>query len=174
MFFAVFGYDYIMLKEKFRELEHRVLSEIMAYYGERLISVVLFGSVARETQRFDSDIDLLIIALGLPSGRMKRVKEFSIVEDHLESFIQFLEKDGITTCLSPVFKTPEEAAGLSPLFFDMVEDARILFDKGEYFSEVLEKLKERFKTLGSKRVWIGNAWYWELKPDYKPGEVFKI
>ena len=93
MFFAVFGYDYIMLKEKFRELEHRVLSEIMAYYGERLISVVLFGSVARETQRFDSDIDLLIIALGLPSGRMKRVKEFSIVEDHLESFIQFLEKD---------------------------------------------------------------------------------
>jgi len=163
-----------MLKEKFRELEHKVLSEIMAYYGERLISVVVFGSVGRETQRFDSDIDLLIIATGLPDGRMKRVKEFSNVEDRMQGFIQSLEKNGITTCLSPVFKTPEEAAGLSPLFFDMIEDARILFDKDEYFSEVLEKLKKRLKVLGSKRIWRGNAWYWELKPDYKHGEVFKI
>ena len=60
MFFAVFGYDYIMLKEKFRELEHRVLSEIMAYYGERLISVVVFGSVARGEARPDSDVDVLV------------------------------------------------------------------------------------------------------------------
>lgn len=163
-----------MLTEKFREIERKVLSEIIEYYGGRLISVIVFGSVARETQRFDSDLDLLIIAAGLPNGRMKRIKEFSIVEERLQGFIKSLEKDGMTTSLSPVFKTPEESRGLSPLFFDMVEDARILFDKDSFFYEILEKLKIRFKALGSKRVWTGNAWYWELKPDYKPGEVFQI
>ncbi|MBM4309225.1 MAG: nucleotidyltransferase domain-containing protein, partial [Deltaproteobacteria bacterium] len=47
-----------MLKEKFKELEARVLSEIKSFYGGRLISVVIFGSVARETQNFDSDLDV--------------------------------------------------------------------------------------------------------------------
>jgi len=28
--------------------------------------------------------------------------------------------------------------------------------------------------LGAKRIWRENMRYWELKPDYKPGEVFEI
>lgn len=61
-----------MLKERFRELEERLLTEIKSFYGERLVSVVVYGSVARETQTFDSDFDLLIIAERLPQGRIKR------------------------------------------------------------------------------------------------------
>jgi len=57
-----------MLKERFRKLENKLLSEIKSHYGERLISVVLFGSAARETQSFDADIDILIIAKGLPKS----------------------------------------------------------------------------------------------------------
>ncbi len=48
-----------MLKERFGKLEGKLLSEIKSYYGERLISVVIFGSVARGAQRPDSDVDLL-------------------------------------------------------------------------------------------------------------------
>jgi hypothetical protein len=28
--------------------------------------------------------------------------------------------------------------------------------------------------LGARRVWLGNAWYWDLKPDYRPGDVFEL
>lgn len=35
-------------------------------------------------------------------------------------------------------------------------------------------MKERLKLLGAKRVWSGDTWYWILKEDYKPGEVFEI
>ena len=24
---------------------------------------------------------------------------------------------------------------------------------------------------GSRRIWRGDAWYWDLKPDYTPSEV---
>lgn len=164
-----------MLKEKFAELEKLLLSEIKSHYGERLISVVVFGSVARETQTFESDIDLLIIASGLPQGRMKRIGEFEPVEERIEPFLKSLkEKDGIHSYISAIIKSPEEAEKGSPLFLDMVEDARILFDRNGFFEGVLDKLRKRLKELGSKRIWRGNAWHWDLKPDYKPGEIFEI
>lgn len=163
-----------MLKERFKELEGKLLAEVKSFYGDRLVSFVVFGSVARETYRFDSDIDLLIIAEGLPKGRMKRVAQFLTVEDRIETFLESLRKEGMNTYISPVFKTPEEAEMGSPLFLDMVEDASILFDRNGFFSKVLERLRNRLKELGAKRVWKGNAWYWVLKPDYKPGEVIEL
>ncbi len=164
-----------MLKERFRELERMLLSEIRSFYGDRLISVVVFGSVGRETQSFDSDIDLLIIAEGLPKGRMKRIREFGSVEDKVEPFLKSLrKKEGINTYISAIIKRPEEAQKGSPLFLDMVEDAKILFDRDGFFGGVLDSLKKRLKELGAKRIWKGNAWYWDLKPDYRPGDVIEL
>ncbi len=163
-----------MLKERFKELEDKLLAEVKSFYGDRLVSFVVFGSVARETYRFDSDIDVLIIAEGLPNGRMKRVAQFLTIEDRIEPFLKSLQKEGINTCISTVFKTPEEAEMGSPLFLDMVEDASILFDSNGFFSKRLVRLRNRLRELGAKRVWRGNAWYWVLKPDYKPGEVIEL
>lgn len=39
---------------------------------------------------------------------------------------------------------------------------------------VLEDLKRRLEELGAKRVWVGDKWYWVLKPDIKFGEVVEI
>ncbi len=163
-----------MLKESFEKIERRLLSEIKSFYKKRLVSVVIFGSAARETQRFDSDIDILIIAKGLPKGRMKRIREFDTVEDKVEPYLISFQKQGIHTCISAIIKSPEEARKGSPLFLDMVEDASILFDRDSFFSAVLERLRNRLKVLGAKRIWKGNAWYWNLKPDYKPGEIFEL
>lgn len=163
-----------MLKESFRTLAERLLTEVRRFYGDRLVSVVLFGSAARETQRFDSDIDVLIVAKDLPRGRMKRVREFDAIERELEPFLQDLAAMGIQTYLSAIIKSPEEAEVGSPLFLDMVEDANILYDKDGFFSRRLERLRKRLKELGSKRIWKGNAWYWVLKPDYKPGDVIEL
>lgn len=163
-----------MLKERFREIEERILAEVQNHYGARLVSVVLFGSAARETQRFDSDIDVLIIAKELPRGRMKRIQEFEAVENRLEPFIRTLKRDGIETYLSVVIKSPEEAEAGSPLFIDMVEDARILFDREGFFTRRLDRLRKRLAELGSKRIWKGNMWYWLLKPDYKSGDIIEL
>jgi uncharacterized protein len=163
-----------MLKEKFKELQDTLLKETKSFYGDNLVSFVVFGSVARETFRFNSDIDILIIAENLPDGRMKRVKQFSAVEEKIEPLMESLEKQGIHTYISPVFKTPDEVKKGSPLFLDMVEDACILYDKDEFFTKWLKEFKARLKKLGAKRVWRGNMWYWVLKPDYKPGEVIEL
>ncbi len=141
-------------------------------YGERLIAVVIFGSTGRGTARPDSDIDLLLISESLPNGRVRRVEEFEEVEKRFGRFV--LSELGAAPPLSPILKTPEEAGHGSPLFLDMTEDSRILFDREGFFARELDRLRERLAQLGARRVWLGNAWYWDLKPDYRPGEVFEL
>lgn len=163
-----------MLRETFADLEAAVAEACAAYYGPRLVSLVLYGSAARGTMRHDSDLDLLVIADPLPPGRMARVREFDAVERSLAPAFAAARGNGVAAELSPVFKTSAEAAAGSPLFIDMVEDARILRDRDGFFAAVLARLRARMQELGSRRVWRGNAWYWVLKPDLKPGEVFEL
>ena len=63
---------------------------------------------------------------------------------------------------------------LMPLYFDLVEDALILYEREGFFSAVLERLRASFQRLGARRIQRGRIRYWELKPDYIYGEVFEI
>ena len=56
----------------------------------------------------------------------------------------------------------------------MIDDARVLHDTDGFFKQYLDGFRRRLQVLGSRRIWLGNAWYWELKPDLKPGEVFTL
>ncbi len=156
--------------EKYDMLLEALKNELKSFYGERLISAVVFGSVGRRTPNYNSDIDILIISEKLPAGRIKRVKEFGLVEERLEPLINSLKDCGINTYISPVIKTPEEVGAGSALFLDMTLDAQILIDKAGFFARELENLRKRLNILGSKRIYRGNAFFWDLKPDYKPNE----
>ena len=134
----------------------------------------MFGSVGRGTPRYGSDIDLLLVVRGLPPGRFNRVEEFLPVEARLEPALAAGEAGHPPIALSPVFKTPEEVEAGSPLFLDMVDDARILYDAEGFLGKYLDRLRARLRELGARRIRRGNAWYWELKPDLKPGEVFAL
>jgi len=144
------------------------------HYGDRLVSVVVFGSMGRGTPRQESDLDVLIVADELPRGRMARVEDFAAIEAALEPRLAAGRRAGFFTDCSPVFKTPDEVCAGSPLFLDMVDDARILYDRDGFFAGALERVRIRLARLGARRVWRGNAWFWDLKPDYTPGEIFEL
>jgi hypothetical protein len=132
-------------------------------YGERLISVAVFGSMGRGTARPDSDVDILLVVERLSHWRMERVEEFAPVEVALPDVF-----------LSPVLKTPDEIRKGSPLLLDMVEDAVILYDRDDFLKTTLMVLSASLKRLGAKRIWRGDNWFWDLKPDYQRGEVFEV
>ncbi|ADL07001.1 nucleotidyltransferase domain-containing protein [Thermosediminibacter oceani] len=163
-----------MLLESFSNTLNRVLEACRKIYGEDLITLAVFGSVARGTPNPDSDIDLLIVARNLPSGRLKRMEQFAKVEELLIPWMDSLRKIGINTYLSPVIKTPEEVFAGSLLFLDMIDDALILYDRENFFTRFLQEFSSKLKRLGAKKVVTGERWHWVLKPDYKHGEVFDI
>lgn len=151
-----------------------VLASCHRHYGPRLRAVAVFGSVGRGTPRHDSDIDLLIVADGLPDGRLTRADDFRQIEAAVTPRLRELKMAGFDASLSPVFKTPSEIDLGSPLLLDMTEDARILHDRDGYLARVLDRLTRKLAALGARRIWRGNAWIWDLKPDYRPGEVFEL
>lgn len=162
------------LLERYEALLDALLAELRAHYGRRLVACAVFGSVGRGTPRFDSDIDLLLVVRDLPRGRFNRVEEFLPVEARLEPILSADGPGRLPIALSPVFKSPEEVEAGSPLFLDMVDDARILWDADGFLAGYLDRLRARLRRLGARRIRRGNAWYWELKPDLEPGEIFTL
>lgn len=156
------------------ELLTSLVSACRRHYAGCLHSVAVYGSVGRGLPRPDSDIDLLIVADGLPDRHVLRVDDFRAVEDDMASSIEAVRAAGLHPELSPVLMTPSELERGSMLLLDMTEDARILFDRVGCLASALDRLRRRLRELGSRRIWLGNAWYWDLKPDYKPGDVFDL
>jgi hypothetical protein len=151
-----------------------VVREIRNVYGDRLVSIAIFGSVARCTARSDSDLDLFLVVEGLPQGRRARLASFDPVERKLATEISALAASGIKVELSPVLRTPEDLAIASPLLLDLTEDAVLLEDRGAVCAHALEDLRQRLRRLGSRRIWTGTSWYWDLKPDYRRGEIIRL
>lgn len=162
------------MRAAFAYLTDRIREETQDYYQDRLVSLVVYGSVGRGTPRPDSDIDLLLVVDPLPRGRMARVEEFAAIERAMEQDRREFQQQGIHTHLSPVFKTRQEVLEGTPLFLDMTEDALILYDREAFFAGYMEQLKVRLKRLGARRVVSGGAWYWDLKPGFKEGDIIEL
>jgi len=157
-----------------RELADRYASLVASSLGDRLVSIVLFGSVARGDATENSDIDLLIVARGLPSGQFARKRLLADADRAFEPSLEQAARQGVKGRLARIVRTPAEAARIIPLYLDMTEDAVLLVDRGGFFAAVLDQLRASLRRLGSKRVWRGTSWYWDLKPDLVPGEVFEL
>ena len=164
----------LSLVEVFDPLIRVLVDAARHHYGERLVAVAVFGSVGRGTLRPDSDIDVLVVVEPLPVGRIPRIEEFAPVETALAPFIDAARRQGVDTRVSAVIRTPAEIQAGSPLMFDMTEDARILHDPQGVLKDALNDLKRRLDKLGARRIWRDGWWYWDLKPDYRPGEVFEL
>lgn len=158
------------IQEPFRSCLDTAAGAWMAALQERLISIVLFGSVARGTARPDSDLDVLVVAEGFPRTLAER----------RGILLQGWEGVRSATGLPPIVwslvtKTPGEAATRSPLYLDMVDEGILVLDRGGFFRSVLDGLARRMRELGTRRVMLDDgSWYWDLKPDFRWGEVVEL
>ncbi len=162
------------ISDCFETLLSRLLAASIQCYADRMISLAIFGSVGRRTPRPDSDLDILIVADPLPDGRLKRMAGFARVEEEMRPVLAEARATGITTELSPVLMTPSEILRGSPLLLDLTEDCRFLHDKDGFLQSALEQFRARLERLGARRIWRGNAWFWDLNPGYQPGDVFDL
>ncbi len=166
--------DVRRLNERLRWLARqyaRVASEVL---GENLTSVYLFGSVARGQAGPESDIDLLVICPHLPEGAFRRRRMLEPIRERLTLHLQKLWDRGVYTDFVEVIRDETEAAKVHPLYLDMVNEAVCLFDRNDFFTHVLARLAERLQALGAERRHLGRVRYWDLKPDFRAGEVIEL
>jgi predicted nucleotidyltransferase len=158
------------MRHIFEDLMVALREACLEVYEERLISLCVFGSVAAGTMRPDSDSDVLLVCEPLPHGRMARVREFEEVDRLCEGCFNQAMKEGVATVFSPHIKTPGEVLQGSPVFLDMTDTVRILFDRDRFFDGYLGALKDKLSRLGARKVRFGGGYYWILKPNLKAEE----
>ncbi len=162
------------LSEPYRIVVVELLNKLLCVFSDRLVSLAVYGSVARGTARRDSDLDLLVVIQDLPKSISQRIGMFEKAEYQIQSLLDKLFDEGYYIALSPVILTPEEVRRIPPILIDLVEDAVIVYDKDNFLQNILAYVKRKLEELGAQRVWIGKKWYWILKRDYKFGEVIRI
>ncbi|MEO0248318.1 MAG: nucleotidyltransferase domain-containing protein [candidate division WOR-3 bacterium] len=143
-------------------------------FGRDLVSVVVYGSSARNDYKRTSDIDLIVVVENLPPSLNERLRLLGEIEDELQPIVDSLHRRGIHTCFSTRLRTPDEARRFVPIYLDMTEDAVFLHDENGFFQGVLAEVRARLGELGARRVRRGRLCYWELKPDFKWGEVIEL
>lgn len=156
-----------MLAEEYAQLAREVLSD-------NLTSVILFGSVARGDAVPASDIDLLVVCRELPAGAFRRRSLLEPIRERLQPRLQQLWDRGIYVDFAEVLRTESEATRTHPIYLDMVEEGVRLFDRNGFFASVLAQLRERLEELGAQRRQLGRVIYWDLKPDFRAGEVIEL
>ncbi|MFH0903668.1 MAG: nucleotidyltransferase domain-containing protein [Methanobacteriota archaeon] len=158
--------DYKEILNKFNQL-------LLESFGANLISLVLFGSVARGTAKQESDIDLLIILKGAHDSYYRRLEP--VVDIELKLRKEAFETTGATAMFSSIILSKKEAMQNRNIFLDMLDASIIRYDKGDFFKNRLKDLEKRLLQLGSKKVILEDkTWYWNLKPDSAPGEVIEL
>lgn len=159
---------------KVSPLLNQLITMLEKDFGEELISVALFGSVARGSASSASDVDLFIVHR---QGTKRIVNDFSRVTLAIKASKEYLklENEGFLPDPFPVFADEIKLKEHPWILLDIVDDGIILFDKGNILKTELELLRNTLRLLGSKKIMLENgSWYWDLKPDWKPGEVIKL
>jgi predicted nucleotidyltransferase len=153
-----------------------LVGSLKKYLKESLFSVVLFGSVARGEAGEGSDIDLLVVAKNFGTYG-SRFEVFNKIEGELRKNKEYheLKEKKLGTLVSPVPLTPDEIKKNPPILLDLVTDGIILYDKDNFMRDWITNLKKRLEEKGARKIFLSSGkWYWDLKPDYKPGEVVEI
>jgi len=124
--------------------------------GDRLIGLVVFGSVARQTPHEGSDIDLLVVVDPLPWGRAARGALAEAVEREAVAHSPDLPDVSLT------LRTPEEVAAGFPLLLEVVADGAVVADSDGRTAQMLATWQDRLEAQGARRIRTGESWHWDL------------
>jgi len=162
-----------IVQEQYQTAVTSFAADLRTTFEDRLVSVVLFGSVADGRARPDSDVDLLVVARDLPLGPRRRRALVAEAGDRADALLQ---RSMPHAFLSLVLKTPAEVERGGPLFYDMTlpGKAEMLFDRDGYMADYVRRLRERMAALGAVRRSLHGHPYWDLKPTWKPGDVIDL
>jgi uncharacterized protein len=154
-------------------LAARAAAESRAALGDDLVALALFGSVARGQARADSDLDLYVVTRASSVGDPRLSSLCARIEASAE--YRALVSAGYRPTPSPVPHAVDELARHPWILLDITDHGIVLYDPQSVLERELEAVRRRMAALGSRRVELPDgSWYWDLKPDWRPGDVVAL
>ena len=167
--------DFDRVSYIFRDYLYNFVRLLKENYKEDLISIILFGSVARGKWNNESDIDLFIIFSNKSSIRTAINNQLKkIISDYERKTKLKNSKDNrLFSTIQDISLLLKDLNTFRTIFYDIAMDGIILFDRNQTGFHFLKKIKKRIEEKGLKRVFIKeNDYYWER--NVKFGEIIEL
>jgi predicted nucleotidyltransferase len=130
--------------------------------------------VARGEASANSDIDLLVIQ---GKERTDPVEPFAERMARIDRWPEYLTLRGRGLYPSPevIFMTPAELSKNPLILLDILDHGMILRDRQGFLKAKMKKLKGILKRLGAQKIHFDDGtWAWDLKSDWRPGDLIEI
>lgn len=135
----------------YKKLIQRYIKEILNIFRDKIQAITIFGSVARDEARDDSDIDMLLIV----SGDSRKIQQAIVpaVDLKIDDWEEYksLIKNGVRTKILEIIKREKELRDNRLILLDILDHGKILYDPKGVMKNLLKDLKERLKALGGKK-----------------------
>lgn len=131
------------------DLAKRYAAEARERLGDHIVSIALYGSVARGEAGPGSDIDLFVVFTNAPPGMLNRRRLLDPVRESLTPDLEMLWREGIYVDFVEVIRTRSEAEKFHPLYLDMSQEAVLLYDRNGFLEKVLGRGRRRAGEEGS-------------------------
>lgn len=118
-----------MYKQTFYHTIDLLKTIALSHYQERLCSLVIFGSVAKDCFSPESDVDVLLVFENLKNRYEEYTEFFEQAETKLPKGIQ----------ISPIFKSKDTLTVRNRWLWN--NQFMILYDKDDFFTRFLEELR---------------------------------
>lgn len=167
--------DFDRVSYIFRDYLYNFVRLLKEKYKEDLLSIILFGSVARGKWNNESDIDLFIIFSNKSSIRTTINNRLTkIISDYeRKSKLKNSKGDRLFSTIQDISLLLKDLHTFRTIFYDIAMDGIILFDRNQTGFHFLKKIKKRIEEKGLKRVFIKeNDYYWER--NVKFGEIIEL
>ncbi|MEA3487835.1 MAG: nucleotidyltransferase domain-containing protein [Euryarchaeota archaeon] len=149
----------------------KLIGLILDYYNDNLVSFVIYGSYARDEARLNSDIDLFIILTHKEDLKSTIERFYENIEKNIAAELTVLyTKYGIDMDLSPFILSTEEANYFHPIYLDMIDNAELIYDKNNFFKQILNSVSELKTKYGFRKEPVGNTFLWDIKNKNLLGE----
>jgi len=167
--------DFDRVSYIFRDYLYNFVKLMKENYEEGLLSIILFGSVARGKWNNESDIDLFIIFTNKSSLRTTISKRLTkIISDYeRKSKLRNSKGDRLFSTIQDITLVLKDLHTFRTIFYDIAMDGIILFDRNQTGFQFLKKIKKRIEEKGLRRIFIKeNDYYWERKVKF--GEIIEL
>ena len=120
-------------------------------FHQTLISIAVFGSMVKGTLTPTSDIDVIVVCENLPKDWRARDKMVLELTEAIEL------KYTRPIHMNLLGKEEISMAGdlISPLILEIYDANEIVFDKDDYFKNLLKDMKENLKNLHATKIQHG-------------------
>ncbi|MFQ5837310.1 MAG: nucleotidyltransferase domain-containing protein [Thermoplasmata archaeon] len=140
--------------------------KLLERFGENLLGILLFGSVARGDWTRDSDIDLLVLFREYPAGREGVVSELLSVRKEIRKTGEYQRafRAGFVPTVEFYPLSLEDSSRFRRLYLEAFTEGIVIMDREGDLADLIRRFQERMKEAGAKRVETpGRGHYWILE-----------